>query len=91
MLTADLNLAHVEWVVQYRIQEPADYLFNIGGERGGNAPTNARDLIRDVSEAVMRRVIGDVSVDTYGRPWSHEIRSGCTRSKGSGGSGQALR
>ena len=34
MLTGDLNLAHVEWVVQYRIQEPADYLFHIGGERG---------------------------------------------------------
>ena len=64
MLTADLNLAHVEWVVQYRIQEPADYLFHIGGERGANAVTNARDLIRDVSEAVMRRVIGDVSVDS---------------------------
>ena len=64
MLTADLNLAHVEWVVQYRIQTPEDYLFKIGGERGAGAPENARDLIRDVSEAVMRRIIGDVSVDS---------------------------
>lgn len=64
MLTADLNLAHVEWVVQYRIQEPEDYLFRIGGDRRANAAMNARDLIRDVSEAVMRRIIGDVSVDS---------------------------
>ena len=65
MLTADLNLAHVEWVVQYRIHTPEDYLFKIGGERPTFASAaNARDLIGDVSEAVMRRVIGDVSVDS---------------------------
>lgn len=64
MLTADLNLAHVEWVVQYRIHTPQDYLFKIGGERRTTSATNARDLIGDVSEAVMRRIIGDVSVDS---------------------------
>lgn len=64
MLTADLNLAHVEWVVQYRIKSPEDYLFKIGGERRASPDLNARDLIRDVSEAVMRRIIGDVSVDS---------------------------
>ena len=64
MLTADLNLAHVEWVVQYRIQSPEDYLFKIGGDRRGDPVTNSRDLISDVSEAVMRQIIGDVSVDS---------------------------
>ena len=64
MLTADLNLAHVEWVVQYRIQEPQDYLFKIGGDPRSDSAGNARDLIRDVSEAVMRRIIGDTSVDS---------------------------
>lgn len=64
MLTADLNLAHVEWVVQYRIETPEDYLFKIGGEAWMDAAANARDLIRDVSEAVMRQIIGDVSVDS---------------------------
>ena len=64
MLTADLNLAHVEWVVQYRIQKPQDYLFKIGGERSSDPARDARDLIRDVSEAVMRRIIGDASVDS---------------------------
>lgn len=65
MLTADLNLAHVEWAVQYRIPEPENYLFKIGGEFPYNSPQqNAWDLISDVSEAVMRQVIGDVSVDS---------------------------
>ena len=64
MLTADLNLAHVEWVVQYRIQKPEDYLFNIGGEQRNHPARDAEDLIRDVSEAVMRRIIGDASVDS---------------------------
>jgi len=64
MLTADLNLAHVEWAVLYRIGDPKDYLFKVGGERGSDPPTNARELISDVSEAVMRRIVGDVSVDS---------------------------
>jgi membrane protease subunit HflK len=64
MLTGDLNLAHVEWVVQYRIKSPEDYLFKIGGEVRTRPEDNAADLISDVSEAVMRRLIGDVSVDS---------------------------
>ncbi|MHC4698024.1 MAG: FtsH protease activity modulator HflK, partial [Planctomycetota bacterium] len=64
MLTGDLNLAHVEWVVQYQIKDPEDHLFRIGGEGRSSPENNARDLIQDVSEAVMRRIIGDVSVDT---------------------------
>ena len=64
MLTADLNLAHVEWVVQYRIKNPEHYLFKIGGGRRGNPVSNAHDLIGDVSEAVMRRITGDASVDS---------------------------
>jgi len=64
MLTADLNLAHVEWVVQYRIQKPQDYLFKIGGEQWSDPARDAQDLIRDVSEAVMRQIIGDASVDS---------------------------
>lgn len=63
MLTGDLNLALVEWVVQYKIKDPYHYLFKIGGERGSHHSENARLLISDVSEAVMRRIIGDVSVD----------------------------
>lgn len=50
MLTGDLNVADVEWAVQYRIADPWKYLFH------------ARDVtrnIRDVSMSIMRRVVGD--------------------------------
>ena len=61
MVTGDLNAAHVEWVVQYEISDPAQWLFN-NREPG---PT-----LRDLSESVMREVIGDRTVDevlTVGR------------------------
>ncbi len=70
MLTGDLNLAHVEWVVQYRISDARDYLFNIGGDRDSSVADNINDIIRSVSEAVMRKLVGDASVDeviTVGR------------------------
>ncbi|MFW6138643.1 MAG: FtsH protease activity modulator HflK [Spirochaetota bacterium] len=54
MLTGDLNSAVVEWIVQYRIADPVDYLFNV---------RNVRNIIRDASESVMRLAVGDRSVD----------------------------
>ena len=50
MLTGDLNVAIVEWIVQYRVSDPYQYLFkvrNSGGdvprdERGGDAPGSGR-------------------------------------------------
>jgi membrane protease subunit HflK len=54
MLTGDLNSAIVEWIVQYRIGNPVEYLFNV---------RNVTDIIRDASESVMRQVVGDRSVD----------------------------
>ena len=61
IVTGDLNAAHVEWVVQYEIADPEAYLFNMR-EPG---PT-----LRDLSESVMREVVGDRTVDevlTIGR------------------------
>jgi membrane protease subunit HflK len=61
MLTGDLNITDVEWIVQYRIKDARSYLFNI------RAP---RHTIRDASQAVMRQLIGNGSVDeaiTIGR------------------------
>lgn len=54
MLTGDLNVAQVPWVVQYRISDPYDYLFKV---------RDVQRLLRDMSEATMRLVIGDRSVD----------------------------
>jgi membrane protease subunit HflK len=50
MLTGDLNIIDVEWVVQYRISEPIEYLY---------AMRDPRQTLRDVSESVMRRVVGN--------------------------------
>lgn len=61
MVTGDLNSALVEWIVQYRITEPEHYLFDVR-EPG--------QTLRDLSEAVMREVVGDRTVDeiiTIGR------------------------
>jgi modulator of FtsH protease HflK len=54
MLTGDLNVADVEWIVQYQISDPQKYLF---------AAQDPRRNIRDVSEAIMRRVVGDRTVN----------------------------
>jgi len=50
MLTGDLNVVDVQWVVQYRIRDPAMYLHNV---------RDREDTIRDIAEAVMRRVVGN--------------------------------
>ncbi len=61
MVTGDLNSALVEWVVQYRITEPETYLFDV---------REPALTLRDLSESIMREVIGDRTVDeiiTIGR------------------------
>lgn len=60
-LTGDLNVANVEWIVQYQISDPKKYLFNTR-----EVTTN----LRDVSQSVLRRVVGDrvvTDVLTVGR------------------------
>lgn len=61
MLTGDLNLADVEWIVQYRIIDPYSYLFRV------REPVIT---LRDISEACMREIVGDRTVNevlTVGR------------------------
>ena len=61
MLTGDLNLADVEWVVQYRIENAYNYLFKV------RDPVSS---LRDISEACMRHTVGDRTVNevlTVGR------------------------
>lgn len=61
ILTGDLNVAMVEWVVQYRVVDPYRYLFRV---------RNVTDTFRDMSEAVMRQIVGDRTVNevlTVGR------------------------
>jgi modulator of FtsH protease HflK len=54
MLTGDLNVAVVPWIVQYRIKDPYNYLFKV---------QNPQVLLRDMSEAAMRFVVGDRSIN----------------------------
>jgi membrane protease subunit HflK len=50
MLSGDLNVIDVQWIVQYRIEDPTKYLFEV---------RESRQAIRDTAEAVMRRVVGN--------------------------------
>lgn len=61
MLTGDLNMANVEWVVQYRITDSYRFLFRV---------RDAEKTLRDMSESAMRTVVGDRTVNevlTVGR------------------------
>jgi len=54
MLTGDLNVAVAPWIVQYKIKDPYDYLFKVD---------HVNNLLRDLSEAAMRLVVGDRSIN----------------------------
>jgi membrane protease subunit HflK len=54
MLTGDLNVGVVPWIVQYRIKDPYRYLFNV---------RDVTQFLRDMSEASMRLVVGDRSIN----------------------------
>jgi len=54
MLTGDLNVAVVPWIVQYRIKDPYNFLFKV---------LDVKKLLVDMSEAAMRLVVGDRSVN----------------------------
>ncbi len=54
MLTGDLNVAVVPWIVQWRIKDPYKFLFKV---------RNVRGTLRDLAEATMRLVVGDRSIN----------------------------
>ena len=53
MLTGDLNVAVVEWIVQYRVSDPRKYLFEV---------RNLEETFRAMNEAIMRETVGDRTV-----------------------------
>jgi modulator of FtsH protease HflK len=53
MLTGDLNVLDVEWIVQFQVRDPKSLLFNI---------RDARETLRNISESAMRLAVGDYSV-----------------------------
>jgi membrane protease subunit HflK len=61
MLSGDLNVVDLQWTVQYKIGDPKDFLFQV---------KDVDSAIRDMSESVMRRVVGNRLFDfvlTVGR------------------------
>ena len=53
MLTGDLNIVDVEWIVQYRINDPQAYLFSV---------RDKETTIRDISQSVMNQLVGDLPI-----------------------------
>ncbi len=61
IVTGDLNMALIEWIVQYRIEDPEKFKFHV---------IEPEQTLRDGGEAVMREVVGDRTIDevlTIGR------------------------
>jgi len=54
MLTGDLNILDVSWIVQFKVKDATDLLFKT---------RDPVDNVRDISEVVMRRLVGDYRVD----------------------------
>jgi membrane protease subunit HflK len=53
MLTGDLNIIDVEWIVQYKIEDPVKWMFNV---------ESRETTIRDISQSVMNQLVGDLPI-----------------------------
>lgn len=53
MLTGDLNIVDVEWIIQYKITNPSDWLFKVNDKR---------QTIRDISQSVINTLVGDRAI-----------------------------
>ncbi|MFH1216619.1 MAG: FtsH protease activity modulator HflK [Pseudomonadota bacterium] len=54
MLTGDKNVIDVEWIVQYKISDPFNFVFKVG---------NVDQAVRDIGEMVIRRIVGNQNFD----------------------------
>jgi membrane protease subunit HflK len=66
MLTGDLNIVDVEWIIQYRIVDPAAWLFNVN---------DRVSTIRDISRSVVNMLVGDRSIFDVMGPGRTEIET----------------
>ncbi len=55
MLTGDLNIANVSWIVQYKISDPQSWLFNFRS-------ADHEKTIRDVSQSTINMLVGDRTI-----------------------------
>ena len=68
MLTGDLNTLVVEWIVQYKVNDPVHYLFKVRA---------VAETFRDLCEAVMREVVGDHTVNEILTVRRQEVEDRC--------------
>ena len=54
MLTADKNVIDVQWIVQYKVRDPSNFLFKV---------QDVRQSVRDVSETAIRKIVGNMDFD----------------------------
>ena len=66
MLTGDLNMAIVEWIVQFTVKDPVQFAFRV---------RDSGETIRNMSEAVMRLVIGDHTINEVLTAGREEIQA----------------
>ncbi|HIE07300.1 MAG TPA: FtsH protease activity modulator HflK [Desulfarculaceae bacterium] len=70
MLTGDENIVNAQFIVQYRIDDPIAYLFNIN---------NQTETVRVATEAAMREVIGKNNIDTVLTTGKNKVQQDCER------------
>jgi membrane protease subunit HflK len=54
MLTSDRNVIDLEWIIQYKVQDPIYFAFKV---------KDVRQAVRDISEVALRRVVGNMTFD----------------------------
>mgnify|MGYP000889126081 CR=1 FL=1 len=70
MLTGDLNIVVVEWIIQYRITDPKAWLFNFSS-------SERIRTIRDISRSAMNMLVGDRTILNVLGPQRTDIETAC--------------
>ncbi|RLB74360.1 MAG: FtsH protease activity modulator HflK [Deltaproteobacteria bacterium] len=70
MLTGDENIVNAQFIVQYRIDDPIAYLFNIN---------NQTETVRVATEAAMREVVGKNNIDTVLTSGKNKVQQDCVK------------
>jgi len=54
MLTSDRNVIDLEWIIQYKVQDPVFFAFKV---------KDVKQAVRDISEVALRRIVGNMTFD----------------------------
>jgi membrane protease subunit HflK len=62
MLTGDLNIVDVTWIIEYRIVNPRAWLFNVDNSRISREEDNRDKTLRDITQSVVNQLVGDRAI-----------------------------